>query len=142
MFLGRFDHSIDTKGRLALPVRYRDHLADGVVVTRGFDTCLLVYPMAEWLPLAKRVSELSIGDPDVRALRRLLFADAADLELDKQGRILIPTGLRDYAGLDRDAVVTGMHTFIEIWSPEQWSSERTALDRDGQAVAERLAELI
>ncbi len=98
--------------------------------------------MAEWLPLAKRVSELSIGDPDVRALRRLLFADAADLELDKQGRILIPSGLRDYAGLDRDAVVTGMHTFIEIWSPEQWLSERSALDRDGQAVAERLAELI
>lgn len=142
MFLGRYDHAIDTKGRMALPARYRDHLADGVVVTRGFDKCLSVYPMAEWSPLAKRVSELSISDPDVRALRRLLFADAADLELDKQGRILIPAGLRDYAGLDREAVVAGMHTFIEIWSPEQWSDERSALDRDGQAVAERLAELI
>ena len=142
MFLGRFDHAIDTKGRMALPARYRDHLADGVVVTRGFDSCLLVYPLAEWAPLAERVSGLSISDPDVRALRRLLFADAADIELDKQGRVLIPAGLRDYAGLDREAVVVGMHTFIEIWSPEQWSDERTALDRDGRAVAERLAELI
>lgn len=142
MFLGRYDHAIDTKGRIALPARYRDHLADGVVATRGFDRCLLVYPMAEWIPLAERVSRLSISDPDVRALRRLLFADAADLELDKQGRVLIPAGLRDYAGLDREAVVAGMHTFIEIWSPEHWSDARSALDRDGQAVAERLAELI
>lgn len=142
MFLGRYDHTIDTKGRLALPARYRDDLADGVVVTRGFDACLLVYPMAQWAPLAERVAALSISDPDVRALRRLLFADAADLDLDKQGRILIPAGLRDYAGLDRDAVVAGMHSFIEIWSPERWSVERSTLDRDGPAVAERLAELI
>ena len=125
-----------------MPARYRDHLADGVVVTRGFDSCLLVYPMGEWTPLAERVSALSISDPDVRSLRRLLFSDAVDLELDKQGRILVPAGLRDYAGLDREAVVTGMHRFIEIWSPEQWSGERSALDRQGQAVAERLAELI
>ncbi|CAN5571322.1 division/cell wall cluster transcriptional repressor MraZ [soil metagenome] len=142
MFLGRYDHTIDTKGRVALPARYRDHLSDGVVVTRGFDACLLVYPMSQWAPLAERVSGLSISDPDVRALRRLLFADAADLDLDKQGRILIPSGLRDYAGLDRDAVVVGMHTFIEIWNPERWSIERSTLDRDGLAVAERLAELI
>ena len=125
-----------------MPARYRAHLADGVVVTRGFDSCLLVYPMGEWTPLAERVSALSISDPDVRSLRRLLFSDAVDLELDKQGRILVPAGLRDYAGLDREAVVTGMHTFIEIWSPELWSDERSALDRQGQAVAERLAELI
>jgi len=142
VFLGRYDHTIDTKGRLALPARYRDDLASGVVVTRGFDACLLVYPMVQWAPLAERVAGLSISDPDVRALRRLLFADAADLDLDKQGRILIPAGLRDYAGLDRDAVVAGMHSFIEIWSPERWSVERSTLDRDGPAVAERLAELI
>ncbi len=142
MFLGRFEHSIDTKGRLALPARYRDNLADGVVVTRGFDSCLLIYPMAVWSPLASKVSQLSISDPDVRALRRLLFSEAADLELDKQGRILIPSDLRNYAELDREAVIVGMHTFIEIWSPARWSDEQSTLDRDGQAVAERLAELI
>jgi MraZ protein len=72
----------------------------------------------------------------------MLFADAADLDLDRQGRILIPSGLRDYAGLERDAVVVGMHSFIEIWNPERWSAQRDALDREGAAVAERLAELI
>ncbi|MFW6074546.1 MAG: division/cell wall cluster transcriptional repressor MraZ [Chloroflexota bacterium] len=142
MFLGRFDHNLDAKGRLALPARYRDRLADGVVVTRGFDPCLLIYPMDAWMPLAERVSQLSISDPDVRQLRRMLFAEATDLQLDRQGRILLPAGLRDYAGLDREAVVVGMHTFIEIWSPEQWGSERDALDREGSAIAERLSELI
>jgi MraZ protein len=142
VFLGRYEHTIDAKGRMALPARYRERLADGVVVTRGFDACLLVYPLDQWTPLATRVAGLSISDPDVRALRRLLFADAADLDLDKQGRVLLPASLRDYAGLDRDAVVVGMHSFIELWSPEAWSQQRDALDREGQAVAERLAELI
>ena len=142
MFLGRYEHTIDAKGRVALPARYRERLADGVVVTRGFDACLLVYPMRQWTPLAERVANLSISDPDVRALRRMLFADAVDLDLDRQGRILIPAGLRDYAELDRDAVVVGMHSFIEIWSPARWTAQRDALDREGAAVAERLAELI
>jgi MraZ protein len=142
VFLGRYEHTIDAKGRMALPARYRERLADGVVVTRGFDACLLVYPLDQWTPLATRVAGLSISDPDVRALRRLLFADAADLDLDKQGRVLLPASLRDYAALDRDAVVVGMHSFIELWSPEAWSQQRDALDREGQAVAERLAELI
>jgi len=142
VFLGQYEHTIDAKGRVALPARYRERLASGVVVTRGFDACLLVYPLEQWTPLAERVASLSISDPDVRALRRLLFADAADLDLDRQGRILLPASLRDYAGLDREAVVVGMHSFIEIWSPEAWSHQRDSLEREGLAVAERLAELI
>lgn len=142
MFLGRHTHNIDAKGRLALPARYRDQLEEGVVVTRGFDPCLLVYPMASWQPLAEQVSALSISDPDVRKLRRMLFAEAADAQLDKQGRILIPTTLRDFAQLDREAVVVGMDSFIEIWSPSGWAAQSDALDREGAAIAERLAELI
>lgn len=142
MFLGRFEHNVDTKGRLALPARYRDRLAEGVVVTRGFDPCLLVYPMASWLPLAERVSELSISDPDVRQLRRMLFAEAADVQLDKQGRILVPAELRSYAELERESIVVGMHTFIEIWNPDRWQAQRDRLDHDAGAIAERLAELI
>lgn len=142
MFLGRFEHNLDTKGRLALPARYRDRLDEGVVVTRGFDPCLLIYPMAAWEPLAERVSALSIGDSDVRRLRRMLFAEATDLTLDRQGRILIPSELRDYAGIEREAIVVGMHTFIEVWSPDEWASQRDALDREGAVIAERLAELI
>ena len=142
VFLGRFDHSIDAKGRMAMPARFRDRLSSGVVVTRGFDACLLVYPMAEWMPLAERVGRLSIGDPDVRVLRRLLFSDAVDLDLDKQGRILVPASLREYARIDREAVVAGMHSFIEIWNPDCWAEERHTLDQDGADIAQRLAELI
>ena len=142
MFLGRNSHNLDEKGRLALPARYREELRDGVVITRGFDNCLLVYPMAAWAPLAERVSALSIGDPDVRLLRRMLFANATDLMLDRQGRILVPAELRAHAGLEREAVVVGMHSFIEIWSPEGWAAQDELVERDGASIAEKLAALV
>jgi MraZ protein len=142
VFLGRHSHNLDEKGRLALPARFRDELRDGVVITRGFDDCLLVYPIAAWTPLAERVSALSIGDPDVRLLRRMLFANAADLLLDRQGRILVPAELRTHAGLEREAVVVGMHTFIEIWSPAGWSAQDELVERDGASIAEKLAALV
>jgi MraZ protein len=142
VFLGRHGHNLDEKGRLALPARYRDELRDGVVITRGFDNCLLVYPMAAWAPLAERVSALSIGDPDVRLLRRMLFANATDLMLDRQGRILVPAELRAHAALEREAVVVGMHSFIEIWSPEGWAAQDELVERDGASIAEKLAALV
>jgi MraZ protein len=142
VFLGRHGHNLDEKGRLALPARYREELRDGVVITRGFDDCLLVYPMATWAPLAERVSALSIGDPDVRLLRRMLFANATDLMLDRQGRILVPAELRAHAGLDREAVVVGMHSFIEIWSPNGWAAQDELVERDGASIAEKLAALV
>ena len=142
MFLGRHSHNLDDKGRLALPARYRDELRDGVVITRGFDNCLLIYPMAAWTPLAERVSALSIGDPDVRLLRRMLFANATDVLLDRQGRILVPVELRAHAGLEREAVVVGMHSFIEIWSPEGWAAQDELVERDGASIAEKLAALV
>ncbi|MEX1158429.1 MAG: division/cell wall cluster transcriptional repressor MraZ [Thermomicrobiales bacterium] len=142
MFLGRHSHNLDEKGRLALPARFRENLRDGVVITRGFDDCLLVYPVAAWTPLAERVSALSIGDPDVRLLRRMLFSNAADLLLDRQGRILVPAELRTHAGLEREAVVVGMHTFIEIWSPAGWSAQDELVERDGASIAEKLAALV
>lgn len=142
MFLGRHNHNLDAKGRLALPARFRDKLAEGVVVTRGFDPCLLVYPLDAWMPLAERVAELSISDPDVRRLRRMLFADAVDAQLDGQGRVLIPSELRAYASIEREAVVVGVHTFIEIWTPETWEAQAENIERDGATIAERLADLI
>lgn len=142
MFLGRHNHNLDAKGRLALPARFRDKLADGVVITRGFDPCLLVYPMEAWMPLAERVAGLSISDPDVRKLRRMLFADAVDVQLDGQGRVLIPAELREYASIEREAIVVGVHTFIEIWTPETWGVQSANIDRDGSTIAERLADLI
>lgn len=142
MFLGRHSHNLDAKGRLALPARFRDKLADGVVITRGFDPCLLVYPLDTWMPLAERVAALSIGDPDVRKLRRMLFADAVDVQVDGQGRVLIPVELRDYASIEREAIVVGVHTFIEIWTPSRWELQAENIERDGATIAERLADLI
>lgn len=142
MFLGRHTHSIDDKGRLALPARFREELGDGVVVTRGFDACLLVYPLAAWRPLAERVSALSIGDPDARVLRRMLFAHATDLQLDRQGRILVPADLRTWSGLEREAIVVGMHDYVEIWTPSGWEAQDAIAEREGATIAERLAQLV
>ncbi len=142
MFLGRYNHTLDAKGRLAIPARFRETLAEGLVLTRGIDRCLALYPLAAWRPLAEKVSALPLSDPDARAFRRLVFAEATDLELDAQGRILVPPELRRYAGLERDAVIIGMDTALEIWSPERWQAVASVMDADGAAIAQRLASLI
>jgi MraZ protein len=124
MFLGEFVHTIDEKGRLTIPARFRDDLVEGLVVTRGIDRCLAIYPMKEWRQLAEQVSALPMTDRLARAFRRLVFANASDAVLDKQGRVLIPPRLREYANLNGDAIVTGLNTFIEVWSLDGWSEER------------------
>jgi len=142
MFLGRYAHTLDTKGRLAVPARFREELAGGVVLTRGIDRCLALYPMAAWRPLAEKVSALPISDPDARTFRRMVFAEAIDLELDGQGRILAPPDLRRYAEIERDAYVVGVNSSIEIWSPARWDAVTALIDNDGAAIAQRLASLI
>ena len=142
MFLGRYAHTIDAKGRIAVPARFREELAGGVVLTRGIDRCLALYPMAAWQPLAEKVSALPISDPDARIFRRMVFAEAIDLELDGQGRILLPPDLRRYAEIERDAFVVGVNSSIEIWSPARWESVTAVMDADGAAIAQRLASLI
>jgi MraZ protein len=142
VFLGRIAFTVDNKGRLAIPARFRPALTSGLVLTRSVDPCLALYPMEAWIPLAERIDALSIADSDTRAFRRLVFAEAADLELDSQGRILLPAALRDYAGIEREAVVIGVHSFVEIWSADRWErhAERAALEP--AELAHRLANLI
>jgi MraZ protein len=142
MFLGRHHHSLDAKGRLAIPARFRDELAGGVVLTRGIDRCLSLYPLAEWEPLAAKVNALPLSDPDARAFRRLVFSEAVDLALDGQGRILLPPELRGYAGIEREVVVIGVNAYLEIWSPERWDAVSNVIDNDGAEIAQRLASLI
>src|SRR5918992_1234128 len=127
MFLGRYAHTIDAKGRLAIPARFREALAEGVVLTRGIDRCLSLYPMAAWLPLAERVSALPLTDPDARNFRRMVFAEAVILVLDE---------LRRYAELEREAFVVGVHSSIEIWSPARWEAVNALMDADGAAIAQ------
>jgi len=141
VFLGEYEHNLDDKGRLAVPARFRDDLGDGVVITRGFDRCLMGFPRPVWTTLAQQVSNLSLGQGEARNLRRLLFSGAADVMLDRQGRILIPQNLREYAGLGEQVIVAGLNTHFEIWSNERWREVLDSLDVNASAIAEQLAAL-
>lgn len=141
MFLGEYTHSVDAKGRVAVPAKYRDELAAGLVVTRGFDQNLLVYPMATWKTLSERITALPIGDPSARSLRRLLFSSAVDMELDKQGRILLPAYLREYGAIGGEAVMAGMDSFFEIWSTERWNAVLERLPDESPQIAATMAAL-
>ena len=136
MFLGEFVHTIDEKGRLTVPAKFRADLAAGLVVTRGIDRCLAVYPMEEWKRLAERVSALPMTDRRARAFRRLVFANASDVAPDRQGRVLIPPRLREYAGLDSEVIVTGLDTYIEVWNMDSWSAERERVEGDDGDIEE------
>ncbi len=131
MFLGEFVHVLDNKGRLTIPAKFRAELDTTLVVTRGLDRCLAVYPIDEWNQLAQRASDLPMTNRQARALRRLLFANASDVSPDGQGRILIPPNLRTYADLDGEVVVVGIDRYIELWNPEDWEGERDHLEGDG-----------
>ena len=141
MFLGRYAHNLDAKGRLAVPAKFRPQLETGLVVTRGFERCILVYPIQEWASLAQRVSAVSFLQAEARRLRRLLFASAFHTELDKQGRILLPAPLREYASIGDTAIVAGMNTYFEIWAKEGWDNQQSDLADDAEAIAAAMAAL-
>jgi MraZ protein len=141
MFLGEFIHTIDGGGRLTIPARFRADLEEGLVLTRGLDRCLAIYPMGEWEQLAEQVSDLPITDRRARNFRRLVFANASDAALDKAGRVLIPPRLREYAGLDSEIVITGLNTYIELWNPDAWGEERELVEGDDATMEEGWAAL-
>lgn len=142
MFLGRHNHTIDTKGRLAIPARFREQLADGAVLTRGADRSLALYPAESWRALCDKIDQLPMGDADARSLRRFLFAEASLVELDGQGRILIPGELRTFAGIDRAVVVIGVNQSIEIWAVDAWDRLSSSVEADADAVLARLSSMI
>ncbi|TMK54449.1 MAG: division/cell wall cluster transcriptional repressor MraZ [Actinobacteria bacterium] len=121
MFLGEYQHSLDAKGRIILPSKFRGLLADGCVLTRGLDKCLAVYPPQEWESVSARLRESSQSNRQVRDFLRIWYASAVEEEPDKQGRITVPEHLREYAGLEREVTVTGRGEFAEIWSRTAWA---------------------
>lgn len=141
MFLGEYRHNVDAKGRLAIPARFRSGLAEGLVITRGLDPCLHIYPKSQWLPLAERLSELPVSEPAVRALRRNFFTGAFSCDMDKQGRIVLPQALREYAGLDGDVVIAGLNTYIEVWAANRWQQELPRIESGVSSLAEQLSNL-
>ena len=122
MFWGEHAHQLDTKGRLIIPATYRSSVIEGAILTRGLDKNLVIYPQDTWQTVTQQLGQMPITQPTARALRRLLFSGAVELSLDKQGRMLIPRYLRDYASLEEEVLLIGMETFIEIWEPARWQS--------------------
>jgi MraZ protein len=141
MFLGEFEHTVDDKGRLTIPARFRRRLAAGLVVTKGIDPCLWLYPADGWSELAERISALPRTDPKAREFRRQVFGGASDVEPDKQGRVNLPPYLRQYAHIDNQAVVVGLHDYCEIWNPEQWRERQQRSYEDPETRAEQFANL-
>ena len=138
MFLGQFYHNLDDKGRLTVPARFRDLLVpDGAYVMQGFDHNLMVLPCSAFESLSRRINSQSVTDPRARMLRRLLFASADRVDVDRAGRILIPQFLRDAASLQNSVVVVGNGEYFELWAPEEWQAQAEQL-LDVQANAERV----
>lgn len=141
MFIGEYQHSIDEKGRLAVPVKFRDVLAEGAVVTRGIDNCLFLYTKEEWDKLAEKISKLSFAKANTRAFSRLMLAGAMDVKLDKQGRVVLPDYLKKYASLKKQVVVAGLYNRLEIWDQEVWEKYKSGTEKESKDIAEALGEL-
>ncbi len=141
MLLGEFKHNLDPKGRMAIPAKFRDKLTAGAIITRGIDNCLFVFANNEWEALAAKLIALPLAQANSRAFTRLMLAGASDVELDAQGRILIPDYLRKYAGLKKAVVVAGLYNRIEIWDESSWSTYKTRTESSSEAIAEQLGEL-
>ncbi len=148
MFRGRFEHAIDAKGRTSLPSRFRDVLAADsdprLVITGGLDACVVAYPMREWVAFEERLAKLPQFDPSVATIRRLYVSGAVECDMDRLGRIIVPSGLREHATLQRNVLWAGMGRHIELWAKEKFEAMRNAaLDDDARRIemARRLAEL-
>jgi MraZ protein len=141
MFIGEYNHTIDQKGRLAIPVKFRAKLADGAVVSRGLDNCLFLYPQAEWTKLAEKLAALPMSQANTRAFSRLMLAGAMDVSLDKQGRIILPDYLRKFGKVTKKVVVAGLYNRLEIWDEKTWNDYKGATEKDSNDIAEKLGEL-
>ncbi|SDG94856.1 MraZ protein [Alteribacillus persepolensis] len=140
MFMGEYHHNVDDKGRMIVPSRFREGLGASFVITRGMDQCLFIYPMDEWKRLEKKLKSLPFTKKDARAFTRFFFSGAAECELDKQGRISIPSTLRRYAGLTKECVVIGVSARVEVWSKERWDEYFEESQESFSEIAENIVD--
>jgi MraZ protein len=144
MFRGRYEHTIDPKGRVSIPAKFREILTkkyDDRVFVTNFDRCLVAYPFEEWITLEEKASSLSMVKKEARSFVRFFFSSATECLLDKQGRILIPQTLRDYADLDKEVVLVGQLKKIEIWAKKRWSEEMMKAHENFDQISDVLSEL-
>ncbi|AQS55510.1 division/cell wall cluster transcriptional repressor MraZ [Novibacillus thermophilus] len=141
MFMGEYRHTIDDKGRIIIPAKFRDELGKTFVVTRGLDNCLFAYPSPEWQQLEQKLKTLPFTRSDARAFTRFFFSGATEVELDKQGRINVPGNLRQYAKLEKECVVLGVSNRVEIWSKRIWEDYFQESEESFNDIAEKLVDL-
>ncbi len=141
MFIGEYKHAIDEKGRMAVPVKFRKDLAEGAIITKGLDNCLFIFTKPEWELLAGKLAQMPLAQANARAFARLMLAGAMDVEIDGQGRVLVPDYLRKYAGLKKSAVVAGVYSRLEVWDEEAWNRYKGKTEAASDEIAEKLGEL-
>ncbi len=142
MFIGEYLHSIDEKGRVAVPYRFRKLLKEGAVVAKGLiDKCLCIYPKEEWEKLSAKLSSLPIADQKARAFTRLMFSGAVEVSFDRQGRILLPAYLRQYAGIKSQAMLSGVYSRVEIWDKKLWDNYKAKSEKESTEITKHMGEL-
>jgi len=141
MLIGEYKHTLDPKKRLSLPSKFRKEIGTRVVLTRGLDNCLFVYPLAEWKKVSQKLRELPMGQADTRGFNRFMSSGAIDTEIDSLGRVLVPDFLKEFAHLKSKVVLIGMNDHLEIWNEEKWSAYRRRIEKQGNALAEKLGEI-
>lgn len=141
MFIGEYSHSVDPKKRLALPSKFRGELGNRVVVTRGLDRCLFVYPMKVWEEIASKLGSLPVGESGTRSFIRLMLSGAVDTELDIQGRVLLPEYLKNDAALKKEVTIVGVYNRLEIWDEDAWKKYKQNAEKNTGKIAEELGKL-
>ncbi len=141
MLIGEYKHSLDPKNRLSLPSKFRRELGKKIVVTRGLDNCLFVYPLKEWQQITAKISELPLGQADTRGFNRFFLSGAVEVDVDSVGRILIPDYLKAFAGLANKVVLAGIHSRVEIWNEDVWSEYTKRIEKQADQLAEKLGEI-
>ena len=141
MLMGEYMHSIDAKGRVILPADFRSELGESFIITKGLDSCLFIYTMTEWENLSTKLKQLPLAKAEARAFVRFFFSGARQLECDKQGRFLVPAALRAHAKLQKDVVLIGISSRIELWSREEWNRYNEEINPSVSSIAENLVDL-
>lgn len=141
MFIGEFNHTVDAKGRVNIPAKFREQLNESFYVTKGLDECLFVFPEDEWKVYEEKLKKLPLTNKGARAFVRTFFAGAAECSFDKQGRITVPQTLREYAHLEKDVIVIGVGTRVEVWSKQTWEDYNDPENLSYDEIAEQMAEL-
>jgi MraZ protein len=141
MLIGEYLHTIDPKKRLSLPVKFRKELGNTVIVTRGLDQCLFVFPQGAWKKLVQKFSDLSIGSVETRGFNRFMLSGAVEVEVDSAGRILLPEFLKIFATLGSKVVLAGVNDRVEIWDQERWEAYKKKIESQGDELAQKLGEL-